>query len=109
MASESPPLATSDLELLERVAARVVAMRLEVPAILALEGSLPLSFVAGQTLVFFEPLLQVFLPGPQVGRFARLVERRDALEHLVRRIEVLAEHRPKGGPARPARPPRGAR
>jgi len=109
MASETPPLADSDLELLERVAARVVALRLEVPAILALEGSLPLSFVAGQTLVFFEPLLQVFLPGPQVGRFARLVERREALEHLVRRIESLADAaRPARG-GRPAKPPRGAR
>jgi hypothetical protein len=98
MVSEPFPLAAADLELLERVAARIVALRLEVPAILALESAQPLALLAGQALVFFEPLLQVVLPGPEVRRFAALVERRDALEHLTRRIEALTDERRAASP-----------
>ena len=43
MASEPPALAAEDLALLERVAARVVELHLEVPAILTLESVRPLS------------------------------------------------------------------
>ncbi len=101
MASEPGPLAAADLELLERVATRIVALRLEVPAILALESAKPLALVAGQALLFFEPLLQVALPGPEVRRFAALIERRDAIEHLARRIEARVDERRGTAPGQP--------
>jgi hypothetical protein len=102
MASEHPPLAAEDLALLERVAARVVELRLEVPAILTLESVRPLSFVASQAMIFFQPLVQALLRFDDYGRFAALAERRDALETLTTLIERRAgESRAARRTARP--------
>ena len=95
-----PELTPEDRALLERVAARVVELRMEVPAILTLETAVPISVVAGQTLVFFEPFVAALLKLPDYRRFARLIERRDAIEALTATIERLAaerERRRKGG------------
>jgi hypothetical protein len=110
MASEAPPLAAEDLALLERVAGRVVELRLEVPAILTLESVRPLSLVASQAMIFFQPLVQALLRLRDYQRFAALAERREALEVLTALIERHAEEsaaarraaragRRRGGPA----------
>jgi hypothetical protein len=91
MASEPKPLTPDDLALLERLAARVVDLHLEVPAILSLETARPLSVLASQAMIFFEPIAQALFPGDDYRRVARLVERRDALEALVRLIEARAD------------------
>ena len=91
MASEAPPLAAEDRALLDRLAVRVVEMRLEVPAILALEGGRPLSLIAGQTMLFFEPLIQSLFRFDDTRRYAALVERREALDYLLTAIEARAE------------------
>jgi hypothetical protein len=90
MASEAGPLAAVDLALLDRVAVRVAELHLEVPAILTLESVRPLSFVASQAMVFFQPLVQALLRLPDYQRFAALAERRDALEALAELIERRA-------------------
>ncbi len=107
MASEAA-LAPEDLALIERVAGRVVELRLEVPAILTLESVRPLGFVAGQAMVFFQPLVEALLRLGDYRRFAALVERREAIEALVVAIERRVDERPRRGrgPADPA-PPRG--
>jgi hypothetical protein len=95
-------LTAEDQVLLDRVAARIAELRLETPAILTLETAKPLSVVAGQAMLFLEPIVQVVFRLPEYRRFASLVERRDALEALTRAIERAAERR--------ERPPRrGAR
>ena len=91
MASETGPLAAGDLALLERVAARVVELHLEVPAILTLESVRPLSLVASQAMIFFQPLVQALLRFPDYQRFAALAERREALDALTGLIERHAE------------------
>jgi hypothetical protein len=115
MASERPaPLAAEDLALLERVAARVVELRLEVPAILTLESVRPLSFVAGQAMLFFQPLVQALLRFDEYRRFAALVGRGDALEALTALIERRshesrgARRDPSGSPGGPAGGPDAA-
>ena len=100
-------LTPEDRALLERVAARVVELRMEVPAVLTLESTRPLSLLAGQAMVFFEPFVQAMFHLPDYRRFAQLAERRDALETLTTLIEQRAEdarsaRRATGG----ARPPR---
>jgi len=90
MASE-PALSAEDLALLDRVAERVVELRLETPAILTLESARPLSLIAGQAMIFFEPLVQALFRIAEYRRFAALVERRDTLEQLSQRIEERAE------------------
>jgi len=91
MASEAPALAAEDLALLKRVAARVVELHLEVPAVLTLESVRPLSFVASQAMIFFQPLVLALLRFSDYQRFAALAERRDALEALIALIERRAE------------------
>ena len=90
MGSE-PVLTPEDRELLERLARRVVELRMDVPALLTLETARPLSVVASQTMVFFEPLVQSLFSFPHYRRFAALVERRDAIEHLMKAIETEAD------------------
>jgi hypothetical protein len=117
MASEPLPLTDEDVALLERVAARVVELRMEVPAILALEGGSPLSVIAGQTMIFFEPFVTAMLRLPDYRRFARLVERRDVLGRLTgmiedradaaheqRKAEKRARRQARGGGGTPAAP-----
>jgi hypothetical protein len=89
MASD-PGFDEADLALLGRVADRVVALRLEVPAILALESARPLSLVAGQSMIFFEPLVQAMFRIADYRRFATLIERRDTMERLVGLIDERA-------------------
>jgi len=79
------------IALLDRVAGAIVERRLEVPAVLALESALPLSLVAGQALLFFEPFLGAILPAGDLRRFAKLIERREAVAALIQRIETGAE------------------
>ena len=91
MVSDPAPLSPADLALLERLATRVVELRLEVPAILALETGRPLSLVASQAMIFFEPIAQALAPGEGWRRVAKLVERREAVEALARLIETRAD------------------
>ena len=84
-------LGAEELALLDRVAERVVALRLELPAILTLETGRPLSLLAGQTMIFFEPIVGAFLRLPDYRTFALLIERREAVEALLRAIETRAE------------------
>ncbi len=98
MASET--LAAEDRELLERLAARIVELRLEVPALLTLESARPLSLVAGQALVFFEPIVQSLFRLSDYQRFARVIQDRGNLEVFASLIERAAEaaHGPRQRP-----------
>src|SRR5439155_119917 len=49
MGSSAHPVAGDDQALLDRLASRIVELRLELPAILTLETCRPLSLLAGQT------------------------------------------------------------
>lgn len=100
-------LDAEDLALLERVAARVVELHMEVPAVLTLESTRPLSLLASQAMTFFEPFVQAMFRLPDYRRFTRLVERRDVLETLTSLIEQRAEEarssRESGGAGKPPR------
>jgi len=90
MSPESARLDEADRALLERLAARLVDLRLEVPAVLALEAAMPLSLVAAQAMVFFEPVVAAMFRLPEYRRLRTLLGRRTALAALVRAIEARA-------------------
>ena len=90
MSSESV-ITAEDRALLGRIAGRIAELRLEVPALLTIEGARPLSLLAGQALAFFEPIVGAFLRLPDYRRFAQLIERRETLEILMRLIEEHAD------------------
>lgn len=91
MATDAPRFTEDELRVLERVADRVVELRLEVPAVVTLESARPLSLIAGQAMVFFEPMVQALFRIRDYRLFAALIERREALDQLSRLIEQRAD------------------
>lgn len=89
--ASSAPFTPDDRALFDRVARRVVELRMETPAILTLESLTPMSLVAGQAMVFFEPFVAALLRLPDYQRFAKLIQRREALPELCAAIERHAD------------------
>jgi len=87
----SEAFTSEDEALLERLAARVVELRMEIPAILALESGRPLGFIASQAMVFFEPIARALFPLPGYQRLTALAERRETVEKLIAKIEARAD------------------
>ena len=82
-----------DRELLDRLAGRVVELRMETAALLTLESVRPMSLLAGQAMVFFEPFAQAMFRLPDYRRYAALIERRDMLDLLMESIEARVDIR----------------
>jgi hypothetical protein len=78
-----------DEELIEKVARKIVRMRMTVPAIFFLESSKPLAFLGSQLLIFFEPFIQTLFNIRQYQRFALLMEHHENWERLIRKMEDL--------------------
>jgi hypothetical protein len=95
MAAEG--LTDDDRALLEKLARRVVELRLETPALLTIETARPLSVIAGQAMLFFEPFAQALFRLPDYRRVAALVERREAMEALSALIERATDERERAG------------
>lgn len=93
--SAPEPLAAEDQALLERLAARVVELRLETPAILTLESVRPMAFLSSQALVFLEPFAQMLFRAPDYRRFTALICRQEAIEFLTSALERRADERGK--------------
>jgi hypothetical protein len=78
-----------DQELINKVANKIVRMRMTVPAIFFLESSKPLAFLGSQLLIFFEPFIQTLFNIRQYQRFALLMEHHENWERLIRKMEDL--------------------
>ena len=82
---------------LEHIARAVADRGLTTPALLLLGSAKPLSFVGGQTLSFFEPLLSVAVPAERCREAAHLLENRAAVGFLMDRIEACARAQKRDG------------
>ncbi len=94
--SEDTNEETYDRELIEKVAAAIVARGMTTPAIFLLESSKPLSFLGSQALHFLEPFVRSLLDAPSYTRFAKALEDRENVERLLVRIEALDEEARRG-------------
>jgi hypothetical protein len=74
-------------QLVEQVAGHIRYWGLEQPAILFLEVTKPLSFIASQGLLLCEPLLRFLFTEPRVADYANLLADRSSVEHLIVRLE----------------------
>ena len=85
-----------------RFAEAVVRRGLTTPAILFLEMHRPLSFVTAQAMTVFGPMATLIFDPKDYEAFRRLLERRDALENVIRAIEAreaeTTEARDDGSP-----------
>lgn len=73
---------------LDRLVAAVQRYGLRAPARLALDAGRPLAFVAGQMLWLLQPALSLLVPGQEVTRLARILEKPEAVSALVTRLET---------------------
>ncbi len=82
-------------QLFDTIAAAIHKWRLEVPAVLLLESSAPLSHIAGQGLVAFCPFVAPWLPdGIQgVQRLQKILEQPQNVRLLIDRIAEAAEEK----------------
>jgi hypothetical protein len=84
-------LADDDRKLLDGLAEGIARRGLATVGILFLESARPLGFVASQVMHFFRPLVAAFADEPdRYDRLTRILERRGAVELLVRRLEARA-------------------
>lgn len=84
-------LNTRQAELLEKVARRVMDLRVSAVAIFLLESTKPLSFLGSQLLVFFNPIIQPIFNFKDYEDVTEMIENRDNVEFLIQRIEKLQE------------------
>ena len=78
---------------IEKVAVGVVKRGMETPAILFLEMHKPVSFFASQGLVILSPFTAPFIGLDNVQVASKLLEKRENVELLIRRIEDLSVER----------------
>ena len=78
-------------KLLHRLAERIVKMGLVTPAILLLEVNKPLNFLGSQVLLVLGPFAQVVFNYDDYHAFTLMMEKRDNVEKLIQKIEILNE------------------
>ena len=93
----------AERQLLERVAQEIARRRLVAPAIFALESLRPLSFIASQAMLVFQPIVETILDVKDYVRLTETLEDRRNLEWLTQRLEQLEDER-SAGDNRPAAP-----
>lgn len=78
-------------QLLEKLAHKIVDLRMSAMAIFILESMKPLSFVGSQVMVFFEPIVQTFFEFRDYETIREAIEQRENVEYFIRRIETLED------------------
>jgi hypothetical protein len=82
-------LSDEERTLLDELADRIARRRMLAPALFFLESIKPLAFASSQMMHFFRPIVQALWTSPVVyDRIAALLERRGAVELLLRRLEA---------------------
>ncbi len=76
-------------QLIDNLAARMSQSGLAAPAIALLEAHKPLGFLAGQALLVLEPLLTLCLGDSSLREYASLLDDRNSVERVIRRLEEL--------------------
>ncbi|MFA6317316.1 MAG: hypothetical protein WC943_07850 [Elusimicrobiota bacterium] len=98
-AETQEPVSQEDTAWLDSIAEKLSKRSLSQPAILFLESSKPVQFLAGQAVRFVDPIFSLVVPEHRLERLADLLERRQAAEHLIKALERLEA--PGNGPKSP--------
>ena len=86
---EIQTLNSTDQKHIERLAKRIFDYGLSVPAILFLDMMKYVSFLGGQAMVFFGPVLTVFINSDPYYKMAELMQDKNNVEFLLLKIEEL--------------------
>ena len=91
MTTNSVSMHRTDQQLITGLADKIVRRGLAVPAIFFLEMVKYMSFFGGQIMVFFGPIITVFLRAESYYKFAELLEDRKNVDFLLTEIERLED------------------
>ncbi len=80
-------------QILDKIAQKIVDLKLSPVAIVILESGKPLSFVGSQLMVFFQPIVTSIFPFQQYDEVSALLEDRANVEALIQKIEKLEDGR----------------
>ena len=87
-------------QLIEHLTEQISRWRLTMPAILLLQVTRPLSFIASPGLLLCQPLLSFVYDAPRVADYAELLADRASMDRLVTRLEEEEHARGSGGNGR---------
>jgi hypothetical protein len=75
-------------QLLDRLTQHIDSWGLTLPALLFLQATKPISFVASQGLLLCQPVLSFFYDSPRIADYAVLLADRANIDRLVARLEI---------------------
>ena len=82
-------ISRSDRQLISNLAEKIVKHGMAVPAIFSLEMVKYMSFIGSQLMVFFGPVITVFIQSESYYKITHLLEERQNVEFLMLEIERI--------------------
>jgi len=76
-------------EVVGRICRAIVRRRMTTPALMFLEMTRPLNYLAAQTMHFFAPVLTAVVDREGYRQFAAFLQRRGSVDYLCWQIEAL--------------------
>ena len=89
MIDHSMTINPSDRQLISNLAQKIVRHGMAVPAIFFLEMVKYMSFIGSQLMVFFGPVITVFIQSDSYYKLTHLLEERQNIEYLMIEIERI--------------------
>jgi len=96
--AESISITQSDKQLISNLAGKIVRHGMAVPAIFFLEMVKYMSFIGSQLMVFFGPVITVFVQSESYYKITHLLEERQNVEFLMLEIERIESDNKKKEP-----------
>jgi hypothetical protein len=75
-------------DFIDQVSSAICERGWRMPALISLEICRPFTFVGGQILWIFQPMLGLVFSTEIIGEAARLLEQPDSVDSLIRRLET---------------------
>ena len=95
MLDNSMTICKSDRQLISNLAEKIVRHGMAVPAIFFLEMVKYMSYIGSQLLVFFGPVITVFIQSQSYYQITHLLEERQNIEFLMLEIERMESENKK--------------
>ena len=89
MMDNSAAISQSDSKLISNLAQKIVRHGMAVPAVFSLEMVKYMSFIGSQLMVFFGPVITVFVQSESYYKITHLLEERQNVEFLMLEIERI--------------------
>ena len=89
MIDNSTTISQSDREIISSLAQKIARHGMAVPAIFFLEMVKYMSFISSQFMVFFGPVITVFIQSESYYKITHLLEERQNVEFLMLEIEQI--------------------